>query len=279
MKSASPLRYPGGKWRITQFFESVIALNELEGTEYVEPYAGGASLALSLLLAGRVSTIHLNDLDPAIYSFWHSVLHRTKALLRLIAETPLTVAEWRRQKETYSSGADADTLALGFATFYLNRTNHSGVMSGGIIGGTSQDGEWRIDARFNRRDLQERIERVASFKSSIHIYNEDAVEFTRARPYSPNALIYMDPPYYRPGKRALYLNTYDSLAHAKVCGSVKRLKGPWIVSYDDVPEVRALYSGVKSRRIGLLHNARSPRLANEVMFFAPSLRVPRLYKS
>jgi DNA adenine methylase len=274
MRTASPLRYPGGKWRVASFIDRVISLNDLHEFEYVEPYAGGASLALSLLLRGSVSRIHLNDLDPAIFSFWWSVLKRPRALIRFIGQVPLTIGEWRRQRSIYARGTSAGRLALGCATFYLNRTNHSGIMNGGVIGGKAQRGPWRIDARFNRRELQRRVGLIAEQKSRIRIYCQDALVFLARRPFSSESLIYLDPPYFRPGM-ALYLNAYNPDDHARVQSAVRRLRGPWIVSYDDVPPVRLLYRSFRSRRVTLLHTARSTHHGKERMFFSHDLRIPK----
>lgn len=278
MRAASPLRYPGGKWRIAPFIRRLFEVNNLTGREYVEPYAGGASLALSLLLEGTVSKIHLNDLDAAVYSFWWAVLNRTEDMLRLIADTPLTVEEWRRQKATYQHPANEGRLALGFATFYLNRTNHSGIMNGGVIGGATQLGEWRMDARFNRNELQRRIRAIAARRKSIAVYHRDALAFMKARPFPNDALVYMDPPYFVPGK-ALYLNSYNASDHVLVKQFAERLSCPWLISYDDVKEIRKLYRGHPSRRITLLHSAREVHVGRELMFFCRDLRIPRLIQN
>jgi DNA adenine methylase len=273
MRDASPLRYPGGKWRLEEFFARIIQLNGLTQCRYIEPYAGGASLGLSLLFDGLVSEIHLNDLDPAIHSFWYCVLRRRREFLQLLRETPITPHEWQKQKEVYSQGLKAGRFALGFSTFFLNRTNHSGILNGGIIGGKEQTGRWKIDARFNTRELERRIERIGTFRSRINLYCEDALNFLRGNRFSGRTLKYLDPPYYMAGGR-LYLNAYDSRDHAAVSRYVKGLKSNWIVSYDDVPEIRALYTRVKSRRINLLHTARDARVGQEILFFAPHLRIP-----
>lgn len=273
MKDASPLRYPGGKWRIASFFESLIQLNRLERPYYAEPYAGGASLALSLLFKDQVAEIFLNDLDPAIYSFWHSVLTRNKDFISLLEETPVTPEERLKQKVIYAKGMSAGKFALGFATFFLNRTNHSGILNAGMIGGKRQGGQWTIDARFNRPELKRRIQRIGEFRNRIHLSCEDAIEFLRGRRFSQSCLIYLDPPYYRAGKR-LYLNAYRHNDHATVSKYVLGRKFTWIVSYDDVPEIRHLYKNVRSRRISLLHTARSAQNGDEVLFFAPTLRIP-----
>jgi DNA adenine methylase len=273
MRDASPLRYPGGKWRIASFFEQLIRINGLGGRRYIEPYAGGASLALSLLFGNHVSEIHLNDLDPAIWAFWSAVLRRNRDLRDLIRGTPVTPEEWARQRGIYGKGRSAGVLALGFATFFLNRTNHSGILNGGMIGGREQAGMWKVDARFNKTELSRRIERVGAYRNRIYLSRLDAVEFLADIGPPRDCLVYLDPPYYRAGSN-LYLSAYTPDDHTAVRESVRRLKAPWVVSYDDIPEIRRLYSGVKSRRLELLHTARCLRLGKEVLFFSPELRIP-----
>ncbi|MCZ2901189.1 DNA adenine methylase [Burkholderia thailandensis] len=276
MKTASPLRYPGGKWRVAPFFGRLLAANGLEGIDYAEPYAGGASLALSLLFQDKVGAIHLNDLDIAIYSFWWAVLKDNQRFIDRIATVEVTPDEWMRQRNIYLLGARADRFALGFATFFLNRTNHSGIMNGGMIGGKAQNGTWKLDARFNKVDLADRVARVGRYQRRIRLSNLDALAFlSRLKRQRGEKLIYLDPPYFKKGPD-LYLNAYGSDDHAKVREAVDGIEAPWIVSYDDVPEIRKLYTGVKARGFDLLHNARTTRTGREVLFFSNALRVPRL---
>jgi DNA adenine methylase len=275
MRAASPLRYPGGKWRLAPFFECLVVANGLSGGEYVEPYAGGASLALSLLIKGTVSRIHLNDLDPALYSFWWSVLNRPDEFVRLLRRTPVNIVEWQRQRRIYSTGAAATRLALGFACFYLNRTNHSGIMNGGVIGGKLQRGPWRIDARFNKVELERRITIITRLQDRIRIYHQDALAFLAGHPFGRKSLVYLDPPYFRPGK-ALYLNAYTPSDHEQVHSRIEKCSLRWIVSYDDVPPIRRLYKCHPSRQFTLLHTARSIHLGREVMFFSRNIKIPGL---
>jgi DNA adenine methylase len=277
VKGASPLRYPGGKWRWESLFRRVIALNGLEGTTYVEPYAGGASLALSLLINEAVSEIHLNDLDRAIFAFWDSVVRYNSEFVRRVRRTQLTIREWEKQKEIHRHRQRADLFDLGFATFFLNRTNRSGVLNAGVIGGKAQRGEWKIDARFNRDDLTQRIRRLGTLANRIHVTNRDAIEFVAATApnLSHSALVYLDPPYFEKG-RDLYLNSYRAEDHVRVRRAItKHIHQYWIVSYDDVASVRSLYSRFRSRRAALRYSARSPRLGREVLFFSQGLRLPR----
>ena len=175
MRSASPLRYPGGKWRFSRFFTKFLDRNFESPPLYVEPYAGGASLALSLLFEERVSEIWLNDLDPAIHACWSSIVFHGERFCDTLNEIPISLEEWRHQKDIYGRGLKSGTFALGFATFFLNRTNHSGILNGGVIGGRSQLGEWKLDARFNRKELIRRIERISAAR------DKDQIDLFRCR--------------------------------------------------------------------------------------------------
>jgi DNA adenine methylase len=278
MRDASPLRYPGGKWRFTDFVTRLINLNKLSQCSYVEPYAGGASLGLSLLFQNIVAEIHLNDLDPAIHAFWYSVLNHNRDFLDLLKSARITPDEWNKQKMIYSQGSSSGMFALGFATFFLNRTNHSGILNGGMIGGKEQRGAWRMDARFNLAELQRRIARVGDFRDRIYLYGEDAVVFLKSRRWTKRTLKYLDPPYYGAGSR-LYMNSYCSRDHTDVSKYITGLESPWIVSYDDVAHIRELYFQVRSRKVNLLHTARSARIGKEILFFSEALRIPHMRRS
>jgi DNA adenine methylase len=275
VRSASPLRYPGGKWRFSPFFSKFLARNFDRPPLYIEPYAGGASLALSLLFENKVSEIWLNDLDPAIHACWSSIIHEGERFCDTLRKVPLSLEEWHLQKNVYASGLKSGSFALGLATFYLNRTNHSGILNGGVIGGKSQLGEWKLDARFNRNELIRRVERINACRQKIKLTRLDASALLSSLRVSKNCLVYLDPPYVGAGK-ALYMNAYRAADHAQVRDRVTGLKRKWIVSYDDVPLIRTLYKGYRSRGVELLHTAREARVGKEVLFFSVDCVVPRL---
>lgn len=270
----SPLRYPGGKGRLAQYVIDLIEMNDLGGGHYAEAYAGGAGIAISLLYLEYASHVHLNDVDPAVYSFWRSVLDQPEEMARLARDTPLTLDERLRQKAVYRD-ANALPLDLGFATFYLNRTNRSGIIHGGVIGGNKQEGTYRIDARFNRVDLARRIEKVGSYASRISLHNKDAVDFiaNTLPEIAGKALVYLDPPYYANGAR-LYRNTYKHEDHARIAGLVGAIPHPWIVSYDNAEPIRTLYSGFRQQTFGLGYSANKSYEGTEVMVFSDALKVP-----
>lgn len=276
----TPLRYPGGKGKLAAFVKEIMKENRLLDGEYVEPYAGGAAIALELLIHDYASRVHINDLSRPIHAFWHSVLEHTDQLCRLIRDTPLTPVAWALQKQVFAGQEDHDDLALGFATFYLNRTNRSGILNGGIIGGKDQGGPWKIDARFNRDELIYRIETIAKLKRRISLTRLDALEFLKAGvPVWPSkTLIYLDPPYYVKG-RELYYDFYKPEDHAEVASFVtsKLVRQRWIVSYDNAPTIRTLYKGCQRVVYEIGYSARhSSPSGKEVMFFSDVLMVPPL---
>lgn len=273
----SPLRYPGGKSKLAPFIALLFESNQLCDGHYAEAYAGGAGVALALLYGDYASRIHINDLDRSIFAFWHSVLNDTENLCRCIKNARLSIAEWRRQRRVQDDKATAPLLELGFSTFFLNRTNRSGIIaSGGVIGGLKQEGEWGIDARYNAADLVRRIERIAALRSRISLTNNDALDFIRnAKASLPaRSLVYLDPPYFVKGQK-LYANYYGPDDHAAVATSLDGARWPWVVSYDAAPEIRRLYREYRNREYDLRYTAAKRYLGSELMFFSPGLKIPR----
>lgn len=271
----SPLRYPGGKRKLANFVKLVCATNDLLDGEYAEPYAGGASIALSLLFDEYAQYIHINDIDRALYAFWFSVLNCTESLCRLIQDTPVNMAEWHKQKAIQEK-PEASLLELGFSTFFLNRTNHSGVIRGGVIGGKRQTGKWKLDARFNKPDLTKRIRRIARYRGRILLYNQDASDFIQDTvPCMPQStLIYLDPPYYVKGGQLLYTNFYEPDDHRHIAELLTNTERLWMLSYDSVPETRALYRDFRHVDYHLSYSAQDRYKGSETMFFCEGLHIP-----
>ena len=275
-KNKTPLRYPGGKQKLAGFVLEILEANDLVGGDYVEPYAGGAGVAVELLLGAKVEHVHLNDSCATVYAFWKAALSKTEEFCRRISSASLTVEEWRRQKEIFSRPAEFNQLDLGFSAFYLNRCNRSGIANGGVIGGLDQKGKWKIDARFPRNELIRRIEAIASMRDSITVKNWDAEAFISD--YVPKlpkrTLVYCDPPYFRKADR-LYLNHYQPKDHVRLAKVIQtKLKRNWIVSYDSAPEIIAEYSKRKSFTYQLQYNAGKAYKGSELFVFSDGLSVP-----
>lgn len=273
----TPLRYPGGKQRLTPFVVELLEANGQERWTYAEPYAGGAGVAMELLLDNRVDHVYLNDSSIHIYAFWKSLLNDTDAFCSRLSRVALTLDAWRRHREVVRHPADHSLLDLGFSTFFLNRCNRSGVLTAGVIGGKAQSGAWRMDARFPRNELISRIEVIASRRRRITVSQKDAEGFMRSTvPRLPiKTLVYCDPPYYERAER-LYLNTYRRTDHARLATVIQRdLCRPWLVSYDSHPDILRLYRRRRHFIYSLQYSAMTSYAGSEVFVFSDGLTIPR----
>lgn len=275
-RTASPLRYPGGKSCLEPLVSSFLKLNNLELENYAEPYAGGGGLALSLLYAGKVSDIHLNDVDPAIWSFWWSILNENDAFTYKVSKTPVTVQEWQAQREILAEQDFEDPLKLGFAAFFLNRTSRSGIIKGsGVIGGLDQAGNYKIDCRFNRDDLCRRIKRIQRYKSQIHLYRRDALDFVEQNcsKLPERSFLCVDPPYFKKGS-SLYTSFYNPSDHAVLAKAITAIDRPWIVTYDNAPQITELYKSRRQYEFDINYSVETKRKGTEVMIVSKGLKVP-----
>lgn len=272
---SSPLRYPGGKGTLANFMKLVIIHNDLSDGNYVELFAGGAGIAWSLLFEEFVRKVYINDINQPLVAFWRSVVDETDPLCRLIMDTEVSMNEWYRQREIQDHPEKHSQLEVGFSTFFLNRTNRSGILRGGVIGGKGQSGKWKLDARYNKADLIRRIQRIARYANRISIHNVDAGEFIkRVLPDIPQkSLVYLDPPYFRKGQE-LYENHYRSEDHAKLADLVANIKQPWLVSYDNCTEIDELYSSYRNVRYQISYSAQDRYAGSEVIFLSNEISLP-----
>lgn len=272
----SPLRYPGGKGKLATFMKSAIVDNNLLDGTYVEPYAGGAGTALALLFEEFVRCIVINDLDRSIYAFWYSVLNYTDQLCSLINNTDINVEVWKRQREVQENKQTADILELGFSTFFLNRTNRSGIISAGMIGGKEQSGNWKMDVRFNKADLIRRIKKIAYYKNRITLCNLDALNLINdVIPELPQrTLIYFDPPYYIKGKE-LYVNFYSHQDHINLFNAITHnVNQKWVLTYDNAQEILNMYKEYRPHSYELNYSAGKKTKGTEIMYFSGNFILP-----
>lgn len=268
----SPLRYPGGKTFLFPFFDRVIQANQLHGITYIEPFAGGAGAAIALLFLEKVDHIVINDLDRAIYSFWRSAVYDSDKFVEKIDSTPVTVKEWRRQKSIYMD-PHSKSFDLGFATFFLNRTNVSGILDGGPIGGLDQRGKWKIGARFNKQGLSERVRQLGLYENRISIFNKDGIELIKDYLERKDAFIYLDPPYYAKGA-SLYLNHYQQSDHEALAKQLnKNANAFWLLTYDDRKQIRSLYPKRRIANFSLNYNAYESRKGHEIIVLSDEVQV------
>ena len=273
----SPLRYPGGKAKLARFMEFIIKERGYIGGTYIEPFAGGAGIAVELLLRDVVSRIVINDYDKGIWSFWKAILTETERFISEIRTVPLTINEWKKQRAICLNYNKKYSFELGFATFYMNRTNRSGIIKGGVIGGLQQTGKWKIDARFNRESLISRIESIAFRKKDIRLYNQDITTFIEHYVpfYSEKAMIYFDPPYFKKGKQ-LYMNFFEYEDHKRIERVIRNsVECDWIVTYDDASEIRAIYASYPVMLYDLNYSVSKKCKTSELMIFKSNIPIPR----
>lgn len=267
----SPLRYPGGKTRLASFLCKTIKKNfsNNEKILLVEPYAGGAGASLKLLFSGKVDSIIINDFDKAIFSFWKIAVDDTDFLIKSIKEVTINISEWKRQKEIYTSSTST-MRELAFATLFLNRTNRSGIIEGGPIGGMNQTGIWKIKARFTKNTIIERLNKIKEFKNKIQVRNLDGVTLLKQlekNKKSSNYFIFLDPPYFKHGS-SLYLNHYIEKDHKCLLRLLEKSQLKWVMTYDDVSFISKLYDDFRKTKFIISHSAYEARRGKELLIFS-----------
>lgn len=274
MKFYSPLRYPGGKTRLADLLLRALEKNfsEDEKVILVEPYAGGAGASLKLLFEGEVDRIIINDLDKAIHSFWKIAVSDTDYLINEVKRVSITIDEWKRQKEIYNN-PKSTTKELAFATLFLNRTNRSGIIEGGPIGGMTQSGIWDLRARFKKETIIERLEKIKDFKDKISARNLDGINLLKQLEKNKTKgryFIFLDPPYYQKGT-SLYLNHYIERDHKKLLKMLKQSSLKWIMTYDDNSYIQDLYEKFRKNSFTISHSAYKARQGKEVLIFSDNV--------
>jgi DNA adenine methylase len=263
----SPLRYPGGKACLFPFISKLLYENNLIGTNYAEPYAGGSGLALKLLFNEYVNNIYINDYDYSIYCFWKTILNSNTRFCDWIESVEISVDSWYHFKNIHRNSHNYNEFEVAQSTFFLNRTNISGVIKGGPIGGFMQNGEYKLDARFNKNDLIMRISRINNFRNRITVTNLDGLRFiNNLNKLSENIFVYLDPPYFQKGAD-LYMNYFKKKDHSTLAKKVNLIKHRWLVSYDNNEFILSLYK--KHRKlIYRLSQSASNRIGDEILIFS-----------
>jgi DNA adenine methylase len=275
----SPLRYPGGKSRITPIVKKIINNCKTTISTYIEPFAGGAGVALNLLFDRVIECVIINDYDKAIYSFWRAILTDTENFINKIKTTSVSVAEWKRQRKIYLS-SNKYSLEFAFSVFYLNRTNRSGIISAGPIGGYLQQGEWTINARYNIDKCIDRILKISKYKNRIRIFNMDIRKFILKHHgyFTDNSFVYFDPPYINNSKR-LYKNSLDLNDHCEISQYIHDfILSDWIITYDDVDIIHALYKKHSIIHYNINYSVAQKRKALELLILKNEYLLEGIWK-
>ncbi|WP_080708464.1 DNA adenine methylase [Aeromonas hydrophila] len=281
-RATSPFRYPGGKDKLTTFLAIFLMHNKLHGGRFIEPFCGGAGASLSLLLGGYVNEIHINDKNYALYCFWEQLTKNPEGLLDLIFCTKPNIDDWHKQREIYADSINRvkgfSKLEYGFSVFYLNRTNRSGILGAGPIGGLEQEGKYKIDCRYTTDTLIKKLERIIKYKESIFVYNDDCLSFLDRfsdKKHYDTDFIYLDPPYVKEGRNIYSKNfCFNDEQHEALKRAISAFPNRWLISYDDHPLVHKLYSGQGARTIEFSYVMNKAKVGRELMIADSRLSMP-----
>lgn len=268
----SPLRYPGGKNKTYYYVKHLVKLNNIN--TYIEPFAGGSAVALRLLINHDVKRIIINDYDRSIYSFWYCVVNHADRLIEKIINTEITIKEWYKQKQIQEQKDSADIFDLAFSTLFLNRTNRAGIIKAGVIGGKKQNGNYKMDCRFNKETIINRIKLISSYSNQILVCNYDAIDFINKEiKKTRKSLTFFDPPYYNKGPD-LYTNFYNHEDHVELANAIhKQMKNRyWILTYDIAEQIENLYkNNYRLEKYYLNYSIATPSKGQEFMFFSKKI--------
>lgn len=264
---SSPLRYPGGKGRLYKEVKQIMQEGNLLARTYVEPFAGGFGIGIRLLTNHDIERIIINDADRHIYAFWYCVFRDTQNLINLIRNTDISLEVWDRQKQIYNDDK-ATLLEQGFSAFFLNRTNYSGVLSGGPIGGRKQESKYTLGCRYNREELAKRIEELGRYRDQVEVYNYDAFDFIKTVVLNriDELFVNFDPPYVQKGP-ILYRNYFTEKDHRALATYIqqKMATAQWIMTYDDCDFIRQLYAEYNPEQLNLTHFAGRAKIGKELL--------------
>lgn len=265
----TPFRYPGGKAFLADLLQERILQADANIVTYAEPYAGGAGAAIELLARGAVQRVALNDFDRRLYAAWWAILNRSEEFIERIEATSLDMETWLRYQGVVDANRrDEDPFELGFATYFLNRTNHSGVIVGaGPIGGYKQTGKWLMDARWYPDTMIRRIRWISERRDSISLTNLDGLDFLKGftNENAGRTFFFIDPPYVQAGAK-LYFNAMNDLKHLDLA---EFLTGPeaiphWLLTYDDCQLIQDAYSTASVEKLPVRYSLHRKRTEHEV---------------
>ena len=235
----SPLRYPGSKQKFARTLSDIISKNKISPDLFIEPFSGGASISLYFLQTNLVKNIALIEKDPLIASLWKTIFFDSEWLVKKIKNLDITIDKWR-----YFKNYNPRTIRnKALKCLFLNRTNFSGILKAGPIGGQKQISQYKIDCRFNKCNIINRIEVLSKYKDKVLFIEEGDYEDilkNKQNILPKNTFIYFDPPYVNKAK-ALYNFYFNDADHVRLKNYIKNLKCNWLLSYDYEPPISKLY--------------------------------------
>lgn len=234
----SPFRYPGGKtWLVPRVRRWLLSLPECP-EEFIEPFAGGAIVGLTVAAESLANHVTLVELDEQVAAVWRTILDGDgEWLAEKIVSFELT-AETVKQLLANVPCTQRD---LAFQTIVKNRVNRGGILAPGagrIKTGESGKG---IQSRWYPETLKKRILKIAAIRDSITFVHGDGLQTLCENAHRANAVFFIDPPYTAAGKRAgSRLYTYHELDHEALFDIADTLMGDFLMTYDNCKGVRRL---------------------------------------
>lgn len=284
-RNLSPLRYPGSKRKLALYIREILQHNNLVPDLLVEPFVGGGSISLFFIVNNLVKKIIISDKDKLIASFWKVVFSNPEHIIRFIQRVKINLKNFDKYKNIAKDVGNYNETELAKTCIFLNRTSFSGVLTNlaGPIGGREQKSDYRIDCRFNRKTITKKIVHIASFKNRVIVRNgswKDVIKYTedwcKNNKEYEKTFIYLDPPFYLKGE-SLYRSYFECKQHEELAVELEKLTCPWILSYDNVPQVRKLYENFKN----IVHidmpysiNSHAKRIEKELII--TSLNLPKI---
>ncbi|MEI7867358.1 MAG: DNA adenine methylase [Candidatus Methylumidiphilus sp.] len=267
-KIISPLRYPGSKATFLKVVLEFIEVHGLKGREIVEPYAGSGIVSLSLVANNLVSHATLVERDPLLYSFWKAVFEHTDILLSSIEDININMDTWYELRVLLKHKIPENELIpdLALACLFFNRTNFSGVLHSGPIGGKDQSSDYKLDCRFNKKDIISRIRQISSLRDGVSVKFGDALEFLQKANIQNHEkrFFYVDPPYFKQGRK-LYRYYYKVIDHKRLYDILSVATFPWLLSYDKHEFIELLYDGFPQVHQSFRYMSRTPKNENELV--------------
>jgi DNA adenine methylase len=273
----SPLRYPGSKVRITELIAGLLERNLLVGSHLYEPFAGGSAVSLALLGNGFVPSATWIERDPMIFAFWKMVKERPEALIERMMSGKVTLAAWRRMlpMRAIERPTKANLADLGYAGLFFNRTCFSGIIGAGPIGGLTQNSTYKINCRFNKKELAAMIRECSGIMKKVEIAFGDGVAFLQKEclKMPSHSVVYIDPPYVLNGHK-LYRYHFKKSQHEALADAVNDLRVPWLMSYDNHDLIRDLYVGEQAKFVKTYQSLQGSRFVKEILLLSDDFMLP-----
>lgn len=235
MRKKSPLRYPGGKSRA---IKKILPLIPSNYKEFREPFVGGGSVFLAAKQRLNAhATYIINDLNYDLYCFWKSAQNNIDSLVNEVQQIKDTTKDGRelfKQLTNNNEGLNDFERAVRF--FVLNRITFSGTVDSG---GYSQQA---FEKRFTNSSIQ-RLALMADLLKNVEIHHGDYSNHLFDE--GDNVFIFLDPPYLSATKSKLFGKNgelHTGFDHEKFADNMKKCKHKWLITLDDCPEIRNMFT-------------------------------------